>query len=337
VTGGGGPGGGGAGNIHAGVIAHWTLSGDLLDSVGNVNLTHGGGGTPTFGAGKIGNALVLNGTKFATTGTHSINGTRLFPVADNPFSVAVWWNTSQSGTLIASASSVNTDRDFQIAVSFSGMLDIYMRGVQTNQGPGFNDGQWHHVVVTWNGTTGRSYIDGQLTNNNLGIGSGPEETNEHIIIGARTGGSGFLLTGSLDDVWIYNRAISLPEVTTLYTLTTDNSPPTVPSNFEVAATASSVLTASWSPSTDNGPPPITYRVQACQGAGCSNFFDADSTEDLILPITGLTMDTVYRLRVRACDGAALCSAYAGPVSATTLSEGGMMRLQIGTITGGTIR
>ena len=81
---------------------------------------------------------------------------------------------------------------------------------------------WHFVVVTWDGSNQNYYIDGQLlqtyslTNKgNITSGTGC------LRIGARNGcGSATsFFNGLIDDVRIYNRALSASEIADLYNLT----------------------------------------------------------------------------------------------------------------------
>ena len=78
-----------------------------------------------------------------------------------------------------------------------------------------NSNQWYHIVGSYDAITMRIYINGQLTNTRLGSGpmldGGPGSTR----IGRDlTGGASF--DGLIDDVRIYNRALSADEIKRLY-------------------------------------------------------------------------------------------------------------------------
>ena len=67
----------------------------------------------------------------------------------------------------------------------------------------------------------------------------------------------------------------------------DTTPPTAPSNLAATATASSAINLSWTASTDNVG--VTgYRVERCQGAGCSNFAQVGTPSGTTFNDTGLT-------------------------------------------------
>ena len=79
----------------------------------------------------------------------------------------------------------------------------------------YNDGQWHHGVVTFDGSILRLYIDGvQITT--LSTSSIPETTgNNPLKIGANSRIASNLFTGSIDEVGVWNRALTNTEITGL--------------------------------------------------------------------------------------------------------------------------
>ena len=80
--------------------------------------------------------------------------------------------------------------------------------------------------------------------------------------------------------------------------------------------ASSSINLSWTASTDNVA--VTgYRVERCQGAGCSNFAQVGTPTATTFADTGLLAGTSYSYRVRATDAAGNLSAYSNMASATT--------------------
>jgi Tfp pilus assembly protein PilV len=79
----------------------------------------------------------------------------------------------------------------------------------------YNDGVWHHVVGTYDGYTSRLYVDGNLSTSSARGVENPTSAAVFEIGGSTVGcGSGFV--GEIDDVRIYQRALSASEVSTLY-------------------------------------------------------------------------------------------------------------------------
>ena len=117
-------------------------------------------------------------------------------------------------------------RVWQFRMNSSGFLETIF--FNTSQIPGFatstttriNDGNWHYIAATWDGTTIKNYIDGVV--DGTGSFSGSLSTASAIIqIGSPntafplwTGGPYF--SGLLNDVRFYNRALSTTEITALY-------------------------------------------------------------------------------------------------------------------------
>jgi hypothetical protein len=82
-----------------------------------------------------------------------------------------------------------------------------------------NNNQWHHLAMVWNKATGRyvGYVDGVSVGQSGivtaygGIGT--------VKVGAQGDGSGAFFKGSIDDVRIYNRILSVEEIEALYRAT----------------------------------------------------------------------------------------------------------------------
>src|SRR5256884_607034 len=80
----------------------------------------------------------------------------------------------------------------------------------------------------------------------------------------------------------------------------DTTPPTAPANLTSTAASASQINLAWTASTDNVG--VTgYRVERCQGAGCSNFAQIAAPTGTTFSDTGLTASTSYSYRVRATD------------------------------------
>ena len=80
---------------------------------------------------------------------------------------------------------------------------------------------WHHFAGTYDGATMRVYLDGQEDNFQAQTGSiGTNNENINMAITTLEGCEPGILDGKLDDVRVYNRALSPAEVKQLYQLGT---------------------------------------------------------------------------------------------------------------------
>ena len=96
----------------------------------------------------------------------------------------------------------------------------------------------------------------------------------------------------------------------------DTTPPSAPTGLTANAVGSSQINLAWTASTDNVA--VTgYRVERCQGAGCSNFTQIATPSGTTFNDTDLAVATSYSYRVRAVDAATNLSPYSNVASATT--------------------
>jgi alpha-tubulin suppressor-like RCC1 family protein/chitodextrinase len=101
----------------------------------------------------------------------------------------------------------------------------------------------------------------------------------------------------------------------------DTTPPTAPSNLTATAGSISQINLSWTAATDNVG--VTgYRIERCQGAGCSNFAQVGTAGAgaTTFADSGLTAQTNYSYRVRAVDAAGNLGAYSNTASASTPAD-----------------
>lgn len=75
------------------------------------------------------------------------------------------------------------------------------------------NGSWHNITATFNGATRSLYVDGALRHTSA-MGT-PSANADEFVIGARSGGS-VAWAGQVDDIRIFNRALSEAEILALY-------------------------------------------------------------------------------------------------------------------------
>jgi hypothetical protein len=107
---------------------------------------------------------------------------------------------------------------------------------------GVTAGQWHHVCATYDHRTIRLYVDGVL--DAALRNTQPIPTNAHkVYIGENAATSGQLCRGSIDDVRVYDYALSGDEVMQL--VCTDPPPGDVNGDCEVDFTDLAIVMANW--------------------------------------------------------------------------------------------
>ena len=98
----------------------------------------------------------------------------------------------------------------------------------------------------------------------------------------------------------------------------DTTPPTAPASLTATAVGPTQVNLSWSAATDNVA--VTgYRVERCQGAGCTTFAEiaAPSGTGTTYNDTTVVANSTYRYRVRATDAAPNLGPYSPIATATT--------------------
>ena len=72
------------------------------------------------------------------------------------------------------------------------------------------DGNWHHLAGTWDGSTMKIYVDGKLENSVPTVGK--ISANEEVLCIGAAEGQAIPLKGIIDEVKIYNKALSEGEM-----------------------------------------------------------------------------------------------------------------------------
>lgn len=81
---------------------------------------------------------------------------------------------------------------------------------------GITTGSWQHIVGTWDGSTVRAYVNGTVGGTTASFAGPLGYSGNDLNIGASNGVYVFHFDGSIDDVRIYNRALSQFEISQLY-------------------------------------------------------------------------------------------------------------------------
>jgi len=83
-----------------------------------------------------------------------------------------------------------------------------------------NNGQWTHTLVSYDGNKLKLYLNGNLDYENQIIDNFPESPSSVAFIGNSWGANNDFFPGQIDDVGIWNRALTEKEIQNLYTSST---------------------------------------------------------------------------------------------------------------------
>ena len=198
------------------LAAYLPLNGDLLDKSGNGNNGINYGAIQL--AGKINQGLSFDGIDDYI---QIADSTSLDIV--NQITVEGWIKPdsfSQRQTIAGKWRDINgaNERGYLLTIGTDGVPHFYISttGIDYIDAKSFaiSAGQWHHLVGTYDGIDIKLFVDGVLLDTTPKIGS-IYSNNESLLIGATDGWGGTtrkFTNGIIDEVKIYNRALSSDEV-----------------------------------------------------------------------------------------------------------------------------
>ncbi len=215
-------------DLSTGLVAHW----DFDEGAGTTaNDASGNGRTgtlmngPSWTAGRVDGGLTFDGTASYTSAAH----TGAFNAY--PLTVAAWMKTNSTTGIrgIVNKYVAASANGWNLFLNNGNICAWYLRdqsnylydgGGCTLSSAGYNDNAWHHVVYVVDAAGGRLYVDGQQRASLgwTGIAGAPTTAQDVRVAHypGVSGGAGYF-PGAIDDVRIYDRALSGAEVTTLYT------------------------------------------------------------------------------------------------------------------------
>ena len=200
-------------NLQQGLKGYWPFCGNAIDESGNGN--NGTVSGAMLAADRFGNPAKA----YFFDGNNDVINTNLSSGFSNQFTIQAWVKTSsleEAGIVSSRTSQIqfnglyysNTQKA-EVWIS-SPSLANYISAP-----PPINDNKWHHVLGVFNGTSGKIFLDGVLENTS--------NTQFNISINSPFffGYDNFpnqnrYFNGLLDDIAIWNRALSPEEITQLY-------------------------------------------------------------------------------------------------------------------------
>lgn len=201
-------------------IGYWTFDNIVnlgVDNSGNGNnLTNNGGATQDPN-GRHGAALSVDGVDDYLGG---IAPTGL-PTANSNYTISAWMKPDTVGAkgLVGWGNYGSTRQVNALRIFGDNGFRHYWWGADLDSnapaGTDLDDGSWHHVVATFNGTTRQLYLNGSLIGSDTpGVNNA---TNQNFAIGRTCTicGGGEFFDGSLDDVAIWDTALESNQIIAL--------------------------------------------------------------------------------------------------------------------------
>lgn len=205
----------------SGLAGWWKGEWSFLDAAGTNNGTGLGG--VSFAEGVVGEAFYFDGTN---AGVLVPNSASLKP---SQFTLEAWVQVDQLYSsyyqsnlqAIIYTQNSSTNAGYALGVNEFGNFEFIMArassgavGVQSSTL--ISPGQYYHVAATYDGSTASLYVNGELEGQ-IYVGFAPDYGAGPIFFGtAATNAGVYDFNGELDEIAIYQRALSQSEVATIY-------------------------------------------------------------------------------------------------------------------------
>jgi uncharacterized protein (TIGR02145 family) len=210
-----------------GLVGNWGFNGNANDQSGN------------------GNNGTVNGATLTTDRNGNANSAYSFDASQNSkislplqqsgitsYSISAWFKTTSEFSAIL-AGRIALDQAGLTLLIHGGKVFYFVDGGNIQTGKlttaNYNDNQWHHVVGIYNGTPGiidpnqfSIYVDNLLVSqtnivNGYVTAYSPINNGTNLLLGVW--GQGYDFNGKIDDLSIFNRALTQSEITQLYSST----------------------------------------------------------------------------------------------------------------------
>jgi hypothetical protein len=208
--------------LNDGLVAYYPFNGNANDSSGNGNhgIEHGGVG---YVDGVIGKAGSFDGINDYIEIEHSSS----LDISQS-ITLSTWVNFDNINTIEYGKDWVSILTKDNFTLSYGLMFSLgenkvfrfYHKGISVDTTDFLakdiiSTNRWFHITVSYNGSLAKIYINNILvsTNNSNGL---IEKNLKNILLGKNDGPYPYFLDGKLDDLRIYNRALSEEEIQQLY-------------------------------------------------------------------------------------------------------------------------
>jgi hypothetical protein len=287
-------------------VAQWQLNNNATDASGN-SITGTLMNSPVFitDSKEGSHAISLNGTnQYIDFG----NPTGL-PAGTSPRTISAWarTNTVAAGVRwIFAYGTATTSKAMFIGQSGTQLVGGgYANNLAANNF--WAVGVWRHICLTYDGTTARLYADG------VQVASAAKTWDLTLLrcyIGRQVTNSEYW-NGDIDDVRVYNTALTATEVQAIAT-----APPAAPTALTVSTVSSTTVTLGW---TDASVNETGFQIERSTTSGSGySLITTTAANAVSYTDNGLTPGTTYYYRIRSVNAGGT-SVYTSEITATTVS------------------
>lgn len=200
------------------LVSYWKLdeaSGNASDSVASSTLSNN---SVSYSTGKINNGASFSGSTSSYFNTASVSGLN----QTGPRTIAMWVKpNSVTGYCNLWSKSQSSNENGELFIH-DGKLRFEARFGGTYQTPeettaSISTGSWKHVVMTYDSSNVKFYVNGSLTYTSSSIsGTTPTNTSDLTLGTRRSPSIDSPYNGMIDEVGFWSRALTSTEVTELY-------------------------------------------------------------------------------------------------------------------------
>jgi hypothetical protein len=314
-----------------GLVAYYPFNGNANDESGNGNNGTVNSVTATSDRfGDVNSAYSFNGV---TSNIQVPNSSSLQPLSG--ISVAGWitpngYYSMDGNTIVDKGTDdqvgwyglryLHASMKFEFAVRFSTGLSIPTDWIYVLSNTTINLGTNYFVCGTYDGNYIKIYVNGVQEVSLQRTGSIPQNLSPMSIGKHNLYGYSYFTKGVIDDILIYNRALSSPEIDSIYHKGgwPFNTPPNAPQMISATPGYGSI-TLRWHKNSESDF--LRYRIYGGTSSNPTTKIDSVfSITDTVKTIVGLTNGVTYYFRITAVDTGLLQSEYSNELSATPTNQ-----------------